>query len=269
LPAALPGPKALRVRHHPYLVALGALVSLATAAPARAAAPAAGPATAPGSAQTATSPSGDKAAPTPKPDPDEGISRPAAEDLRSGHFVLGVAGVVLAPSAHLLGAGADVGAPTVGGGVRGMLGIGVSQHVVLRVDGGGGWLGGSNLCASCTAASYDVGIGVDYHLAQGIAFDPWIGLGAGYRYGRAAIELPAPGGAERVDASSGIDVLRLSLGGEFFPLALLGFGPFIETDVGVQVHPETVAYGVFLAGLRISLDPMAAGSEVEPAVARR
>jgi hypothetical protein len=212
---------------------------------------------------------GEKVVPKPKPDPDEGIARGPAEDLRSGHFVLAVAGVVLAPSAHVLGAGPDVGAPTVGGGLRGMIGVGVSQHVVLRVDGGGGWLGGSSLCDQCTAASYDVGIGVDYHLAQGIAFDPWIGIGMGYRYGHAAIELPAPAGGERVDGSSGIDIVRIALGGDFYPLSLLGFGPFIETDVGVQVDPATKAYGVFLAGLRISLDPMATGTEIEPAVARR
>ena len=202
-----------------------------------------------------------------RPDPDEGVPRSAAEDLRSGHFLLGVAGVVLAPSANVVGDSAVVGRPSVGGGFRAVLGVGVSQHVVLRADGGGGWLSGGDLCDGCSAASYDVGLGVDYHLAQGIAFDPWVGIGMGYRYGRTVA--PQPAGGDQTDHSSGIDVLRISLGGEFYPLALLGFGPFIETDVGVQVDPGTTAYGVFLAGLRVSLDPMSYATEVQPAVARR
>jgi hypothetical protein len=202
-----------------------------------------------------------------KPDPDQGVARAAAEDLRSGHFLLAVAGVVLAPSANVVPGNAQVGQPSVGGGFRAMLGFGVSQHVVLRADGGGGWLSGGDLCDGCSAASYDVGLGVDYHLAQGIAFDPWIGIGMGYRYGRTAASQPA--GGDQIDHCSGIDVLRISLGGEFYPLALLGLGPFIETDVGVQVDPGAKAYGVFLAGLRVSLDPMSYATEMQPAVARR
>jgi hypothetical protein len=217
--------------------------------------------------QAAPTEPGGKPEAAPRPDPDEGVARPAAEDLRSGHFLLGIAGVVLAPSANVVVTSSQVGQPTVGGGFRAMLGIGVSQHVVLRADGGGGWLSGGDQCDGCSAASYDVGLGVDYHLAQGIAFDPWVGIGMGYRYGRTAT--PQPAGGDQTDHSSGIDLLRISLGGEFYPLALLGFGPFIETDVGVLVDPGTKAYGVFLAGLRVSLDPMGYASEMQPAVARR
>lgn len=198
----------------------------------------------------------------PAPSPEEGIARDAAEDLRTGHWLFSVGGAVVAPSDRLTGVTGELGEPSVGGALRGLVGVGVSRHTLLRLDGGGSWLAGGGLCAECSAASYDVGLGVSYFLAQGVAFDPWIGVGVGYRYGL----------ADRDDLSEtthGLDFLRLSLGGDFFPLALLGFGPFVEADVGVQLSAEEQIYGTFLAGLRVTLDPLRSGAELSPAVASR
>ena len=71
------------------------------------------------------------------------------------------------------------------------------------------------------------------------------------------------------DDRTGIDVARLGLGGDFFPTASFGFGPFIETDIGVRVDPDTTGYAAFLAGLRLTFDPLRMGTEISPAIARR
>lgn len=196
------------------------------------------------------------------PTPEEGIPRPAAPDLRTRHWLLSAGGAVVAPSSGFAPSVGDFGAFSVGAGLRGALGFGLARHVLLRADGGAAWLTGATGCDDCSALSGDVGLGLVYVLAQGIAFDPWIGYGAGYRYAE----------SQRPDfsaSSHGVDVARLSLGGDFFPLPSFGFGPFIEADIGVQVDPETTGYAAFLAGMRLTFDPLRIGTEISPAVARR
>ncbi|MBW2524920.1 MAG: hypothetical protein JRI23_12120 [Deltaproteobacteria bacterium] len=194
--------------------------------------------------------------------PEEGLPHPPAADLRSGHLLIAAGGGVWVPSVGLLPTTEETGSFSVGGGLRAALGIGLTRHVVLRVDGGAAWFDGTSACDSCQAQSIDVGLGLAYVLAQGIAFEPWAGYGMGYRY--ASFET---GTAEAT--AHGFDVARLSLGGDFFPLPSLGFGPFIETDIGVTVDPDTAGYVGFLAGLRIAYDPMRTGTEITSTVAGR
>lgn len=202
-------------------------------------------------------------------DPDEGIAREAAEDLRTGHFLVSVGGVVAAPTGAVVPASDALGTASVGGGVRAMVGVGLSRYAVLRLDGGGSWITGPSLCDVCSAATYDVGLGFDYHLAQGIALDPWIGLGVGYRYGRSVVEDLTSSSGDRLSQSYAFDFARIAIGGDFFPLPLLGFGPFIETDIGARFSPDNAVYAVFFGGLRVTLDPMSAETDLAPTVARR
>jgi hypothetical protein len=202
------------------------------------------------------------ASPPDAPDPEEGIPRDAAEDLRAGHWLFAVGGAVLAPSDHLGGGTGELGAPSIGGALRADIGVGLSRYVVFELSGGASWLAEGSLCAECSSTSYDAGLGFRYHVAQGISFDPWIGLGAGYRYGATS--------SDAVDESaSGIDVARLRFGGDYYPLPWLGLGPFFETDIGVLVEPEPLAYAAFFAGLRLVLDPMRADASLAPTIAQR
>lgn len=190
-------------------------------------------------------------------DPDEGIPRAPALDLRGGSWLFSLAGAVMVPSADLVPSAPGFGSLDVGGGIRGAIGYGISRHVLLRLDGGVGWLTGSELCEDCSALSVDVGASVVYHLAQALAFDPWISYGAAYRYSASTM------GDDTLTAH-GIDVARLSIGGDYYPVAAFGFGPFIETDIGLNVDPDPLGYVAFLAGLRFTLDPLRSGTQIEP-----
>lgn len=238
------------------VVTFSGAVLLAGASPALAAEPAGGP---PPDEPTAQAPAEAER----DIDPDEGVPRAPALDLRGGSWLFSVAGAVMVPSADLVPSAPGFGSLTVGGGVRGAIGFGISRHVLLRLDGGAGWLTGSELCEDCSALSVDVGAGLVYHLAQAIAFDPWISYGAAYRYSASSM------GDDTLTAH-GIDVARLSIGGDYYPVAAFGFGPFIETDIGLNVDPDPLGYVAFLAGLRFTLDPLRAGTQIEPtSIARR
>lgn len=194
--------------------------------------------------------------------PEEGLPHPAAPDLRGSHLLLSVAGVVAVPSADLVPVPAGSSSFGYGGGLRAAVGLGLNRHGVLRLDGGAAWLTGVTRCDSCSALSGDVGLSIAYVLAQGIAFEPWAAYGLGYRYGSSDF-------ATISETAHGLDVARLSLGGDYFPTPSFGFGPVIETDIGLQVSPDTAGYVGFFAGLRATFDFMRAGTDLSSNVARR
>lgn len=194
--------------------------------------------------------------------PDAGTKRPAGPDDRTGHWLIqGKLGYVAPvgslatdlPATRVLSGGPAFGAN---------LGLGLSRVTVLELSGAYALLSGADDCSGCSGRSLDLGLGLVYHLAQGIAFDPWISYGAGYRM--ATLE-----GTTRIrsvartfsDAAfHGLDVARLALGGDFFPLPSFGVGVFLAVDAGTFVsRPEGFgqsAYGFFQAGIRLALDPV-------------
>lgn len=194
--------------------------------------------------------------------PEEGLPHPAAPDLRRSHLLLSAGGVVAVPSVNLVPVPAGASAFRYGGGPRGSVGLGLNRHVLLRLDGGASWFRSGAGCADCRAMSADVGASLAYVLVQGIAFEPWAAYGAGYRYASSEVDGLS-------ETAHGLDVARISLGGDFFPVPSFGFGPFIETDIGVRVSPDTAGYVAFAAGLRFTFDPLRMGTQIAPTIAAR
>ena len=94
---------------------------------------------------------------------------------------------------------------------------------------------------------------VSYHLVQGVRFDPWASAGLGYRI----TKLSTP--AANIDYS-GIEWLRLQVGGDWYPFDKIGFGPYLELDMGrySSRSPSSVGNGAnhwhLATGLRVTLD---------------
>jgi hypothetical protein len=185
---------------------------------------------------------------------------PPAQDTLAGHISLGVSALWAVPfgdledsksQSQLIGSGPGFGLD---------LGIGISRTVALGAWGQLLRFGDSDNCTSCSASSLGVGAFVRYHLVQGTRFDPWMSAGIGYR--KTSIQ-DVPGGGD-VDYS-GIEWLRLQMGGDWYPLKFLGIGPLIELDMGIysdrsgsgaQGAPalEQSPHWQFIVGARLSLD---------------
>jgi hypothetical protein len=131
-------------------------------------------------------------------------------------------------------------------------GLGVSRTLAVGVFGQLGTYGDTDGCPSCSARSIAVGPWVRYHLVQGTRFDPWLSLGLGYRL----LSIDTEQGS--LDYS-GIDWLRVQLGGDWYATSQLGFGPLIEFDVGVygdrpDGSGDAAAHFLALVGLRVAVD---------------
>lgn len=191
-------------------------------------------------------------------DPNEPLALPAAEDGHSGHVLIGATGGLAVPSTALVPRIPELGELTAGGGGKLSVGIGLGRYLTLRARGGVAYMPGTPAtCPTCSALSADVGGDLLYHLVQGLAFDPYVGLGMAYRH--TSITLPTG-----TRTFSGFDVARITLGGDFYPSPVFGFGPVLETDIGVRGE---VAYGMFHAGIRLVFDPLRSGVTSEPPTA--
>ncbi|AKT40880.1 uncharacterized protein CMC5_050370 [Chondromyces crocatus] len=192
--------------------------------------------------------------------PEVGIKRPPAPDQRAGHWLLqphiGLAVpfgnlAVDLPASTVVGPGVVFGAST---------GIGLGRSGVLQITGNYALFSGSARCNECSGQSIDLGLGLVYHLAQGLAFDPWLSYSAGYR--RSSFEGQAQTSRLAFNGGvlHGIDAARIALGGDFYPLPWLGLGLYLGVDVGTYlVRPAGLGrstYGLFNAGFRIALDPV-------------
>ena len=208
-------------------------------------------------------------------DAEAGTRRPAAPDLRAGHFfVIGKASLV-GPSGSVARGLPTEEVSQTGWSFGGIVGIGLSRYAVLEAFGSYTLLDGS--CTDCDvpdgqpdpdlrARSYDAGLGFYYHLAQGIAFDPWISYGVAFR----SFSFTAPDSALFLDGRgegtyTGLDFARIAIGGDFYPVPGFGFGPFVELDLGTYVdRPEPVdptnagpsVHAFFQLGVRVALDPV-------------
>jgi hypothetical protein len=83
----------------------------------------------------------------------------------------------------------------------------------------------SDDCSTCTARTYSFGLGAVYHLVDGIPFDPWFSAGVAYRATRLADT------SYHLDYT-GMDVIRWSMGMDYYPAPYIGFGPFTDLSYG-------------------------------------
>ncbi|MEP7122225.1 MAG: hypothetical protein ABJE95_14995 [Byssovorax sp.] len=207
-----------------------------------------------------------------------GKDHPAAPDMRTGHLYVLPRLSVVAPAGKLAAApetSPNAGTPTsqlagTGAGFGAMLGVGVARHAVIEAVAQYTRFGAPTACTGCSGSGVDLGIGLSYHLAQGIAIDPWVSYGVGLRFAtfhsQPTSATGGPTGLAPIDqAFRGVDVARLALGADFYPIPRLGLGPFFEADIGTafsRANPSRAdpalgpaAYGFFQVGLRIAFDP--------------
>jgi hypothetical protein len=220
----------------------------------------------------------------PPPEEETGTERPPPPDDRTGHLYIapsfGVIGGTGAfgpntPTSNLAGLGYSVGA---------ILGVGIGRYATVQLLGERSAFAAPANCntGGCSGTSYAVGLGFTYHLAQALAFDPWASFGMAFRTSTFRVSQAQTATVDGVMCVSGqlcsntyrgMDVVRLAFGGDFYPTPWFGFGPFIEMDVGTNLHRPTSnppvalplnvfdgprTYGFFQLGVRIAFDPMRA-----------
>jgi len=172
---------------------------------------------------------------------------PNAHDTLGGHFVLGAALGARWPFGDLEQGRAQQEFMGAALAVNLDVGFGVSRNVVI-----GAWGEFDNHyspsgCKSCSAKSYAGGPFIRYHLVQGTRFDPWGAFALGVRSTDvdSTVTTPAPDGmtpamtTARSDHYFGVDFLRLTLGGDWYPTSNFGLGPYFSFDAGTygkQVH---------------------------------
>jgi hypothetical protein len=177
---------------------------------------------------------------------------PLASDTLAGHFTLG-AGVGLALPVGNLESGADESDALDASLLLSLdAAIGVSRHVALGAYGQYLPYSADEDCVDCEPSGFAVGAFVRYHLVQGTRFDPWALAGLGYR--KTTIKTPL------VDLDySGVDWLHLQVGGDWYPISVLGLGPYLGLDFGIYGdHPtesrDSAAHWQLSTGLRLMLD---------------
>lgn len=172
---------------------------------------------------------------------------PAAQDTLGGHFKLGVSGLVAIPFADLDSDRAFRDKARTGFGAAADLGFGISRSVVVGLYGQYVSFDAADECPACDPKSFGVGAFVRYHLVQGVRFDPWASLGAGYRY--------LDSGENKY---SGIEWLRLAVGGDWYALSQFAFGPYLELNFGsflrTPAGSDPAVYATATGGIRLSLD---------------
>jgi hypothetical protein len=187
---------------------------------------------------------------------------PAGLDWRTGHFIVtGKVGAAM-PAGSITGDVATRELVGDGIGFGGSIGVGISRYAVLSLGGSYALLPG--VCDTCSGKTFTLGADFAYHIAQGIAFDPWVSFGAGYRSAAFVADTALSNGLRvALDGSRyhGIDIARIALGGDFYPIPGFGFGGYFEAGAGTflarpQPDRGASAYAFFEIGARIAFDPL-------------
>lgn len=146
---------------------------------------------------------------------------PRAPDLLGSHVLVGAA---VGPTWSLGKLGTETAAVRglgTGLGFRADAGFGLSRSVAVGIWGGFSTFADGDRCGSyCGGKGFAVGPFVRYHLSQGLRFDPWLTLGAGFH--QVAFE-DATGARQRF---SGIEWLHLELGADYYMFSGVGVGPY-------------------------------------------
>jgi hypothetical protein len=173
---------------------------------------------------------------------------PRAKDLLGSHVLVGAA---VGPAWSLGKLGTSLGAKDgfgTGLGFRADAGFGLSRSVVLGAWGSFATYAHGSSCTSCSGRAFGVGPFVRYQLSQGLRFDPWLTLGAGYR--QASFD-GVPGARQKF---SGIEWLHFELGADYYVLSGLGFGPYGSLSLSsYSTRPTTAGDASVNAELSVGL----------------
>lgn len=187
-----------------------------------------------------------------EPEEDEEPFHPARDTL-GGHVLGAAGGGLVVPFGSLEQSANQARLLDPSGGLSLDVGYGLNRTTVLGLSGQLGLLRGDSRCPGCSARTFAVGPTIRYHLVQGLAFDPWVSAGIGFRGTR----LHQPG---QSTTYLGLDWARLAVGGDWYPTRYTGLGPYLEMDLGSFLDKSTGTFnsgGVvvhFLAGLRAAFD---------------
>ncbi|MFO0757088.1 MAG: hypothetical protein U0359_11400 [Byssovorax sp.] len=206
-------------------------------------------------------------------DPDAGTPRPAAPDTRTGHlfiyprvsFTGGVGSLASVPD-NAISPRSTSARDTIGAGlgVGGVIGVGIGRSASLQVDGGYSLFQNPSACLNCSGSSVDVGLGLTYHLIQGIAVDPWATFGMGVRSQQYTVLTNITDDQNSTNLLKqsyfGYDFARLSMGADFYPTPVFGLGLYLEADVGTNLaRPDPTTgpsvYSFLHLGARLAFDP--------------
>ncbi len=180
---------------------------------------------------------------------------PSARDTLTRHFIVGASLGLRWPFGSLENGIKQRAALGAGLALNLDLGFGLSRNVVL-----GGWaefddFSSPSRCSACSATSFAGGPFLRYHIVQGTRFDPWGVIAVGAR--RTAVDT-----GSATSKYFGPDWLRLTLGGDWYPFANVGVGPYLQFDLGSYTsHPQSQSGSVGTSlhtglgtGLRVTLD---------------
>jgi hypothetical protein len=82
---------------------------------------------------------------------------------------------------------------------------------------------------NCSTSDIRLGAEVFYHALPGQKYDPWVGLGMGYEWGKLTGE---SGGVSADFKIRGFEFLNVQAGLDFAAPAGFGFGPFVQFTMG-------------------------------------
>jgi hypothetical protein len=194
--------------------------------------------------------------PSVEPADDDGPEPPLvvpAPDQLTGHFQLSPSAGVAVPFGKLEEGVPQSDAMSSGWAFGAEASYGVSRTVALGAFGQLLRLGAPDDCDDCKTQSMAFGAFVRYHLVQGVRFDPWMAAGLGYRTTKIT------GGTADI-TYSGIEWLRLTVGGDWYAFDKVGFGPYLELDMGYygkrspgEIGPSA-SHWLFATGVRVTLD---------------
>ncbi len=198
-----------------------------------------------------------KPQPAPTEPPDEDGPEPPlvlpAPDALTGHLQLSPLAGVAVPFGSLEADLPQSDAMSSGWAFGLDASYGVSRTLAVGAFGQFLALGKPDSCGDCKTKSMAVGAFVRYHLVQGFRFDPWMLAGLGYR------TTTISGVGDDV-TYSGIEWLRLAVGGDWYAFDKVGFGPYLELDMGYYSSRSSGDMGSARAhwhlssGLRVTLD---------------
>jgi hypothetical protein len=174
---------------------------------------------------------------------------PSARDLLGGHVVLGAAFGAKWPFGSLNDRQTQRSELGPGWALNLDLGVGLSRNVAFGAWGELDTFSAPPLCPVCSAKSFAGGPFLRFHPVQGARFDPWGALAVGVR------QTKIDNGGGSTERFFGAELLRLSLGGDWYASSNVAFGPYVELNMGT--------YGAFKlntlhtdlgTGLRLTLD---------------
>jgi hypothetical protein len=174
---------------------------------------------------------------------------PNARDLLGGHVVLAGALGAKWPFGSLNDQQTQRSELGPGLALNLDLGVGLSRTVVLGVWGEFDDYSAPPLCAACSAKSFAGGPFLRYHAVQGARFDPWAAFGVGVR------QTNIDNGGQSSEHFFGAELLRLSLGADWYATSNIAIGPYVELDMGSYGRFDLGTLHTDLGtGLRLTLD---------------